>query len=196
MALLTRDELLGTPAHERVERIKMAVARTTLLKEALATPLDTTFDVFLSHSTKHAAEVISIKRKFERIGISVYVDWVEDQELNRSDVTPASADRLRRRISASRSLLVHASEGAAVSRWVPWELGFADGVGLPVGILPVVAGSRVTVVYKGVEYLGLYPYVDFADDTRGVHRAWTRRSRKRYVRFDSWLKGKQPTLHE
>ena len=194
MALLTRPELLGPTSEDLTERvIKTAAARTTLLKEAAAAPWNATFDIFLSHSSKNAREVRRLKRLLEKMGYSVYVDWVEDAELDRSNVTPATAARLRHRISRSRSLLVHASEGARLSRWVPWELGYADGLHRPVGILPVLAESRRTLSYKGDEYLGLYPYVDFEDDAKtGRREPWVNRAPKTYVSFKGWLKGRQP----
>jgi hypothetical protein len=161
MALLTRHELLGERLDEPTRTVKIAAAHATLLKEARGASLSTKFDIFLSHSSNHAREVRAIKRRLEGMGYSVYVDWVEDEELDRSKVTPATAARLRHRIASSRSLLVHASEGASLSRWVPWELGIADGIHHRVAVLPVLAGDRRTVVYKGVEYLALYPYVDF-----------------------------------
>jgi hypothetical protein len=193
MALLTRSELVGEPLEEGVRRMRISAARATLLKESLAAPLGAKFDIFLSHSSKYAREVRAIKRRLERLGYSVYVDWVEDEELDRSKVTPATAARLRQRIASSRSLLVHASEGVAISRWVPWELGVADGFHHRVAILPVLATNRRTVIYKGAEYLGLYPYVDFAPDTRTYDlQPWVRRNAKTYVSFDGWLKGKNP----
>jgi hypothetical protein len=57
------------------------------------------------------------------MGYSVYVDWVEDDELHRSEVSPKTAACLWHRIGMARSMLVHATEGAQVSRWGPWELG-------------------------------------------------------------------------
>ncbi|MFI5297227.1 MAG: TIR domain-containing protein [Polyangiales bacterium] len=192
MALLTRSELLrDLPRGE--ERVKIAAARAVLLVEATSAPADATFDIFLSHSSKYPREVRAIKRYLERLGFTVYVDWIEDEELDRSAVTPATADRLRHRITSSRSLLVHATEGAVMSRWVPWELGFADGLGCSVGILPILAESRHTSIYKGVEYMGLYPYVDFAQAAgTDVTQAWVNRSSKTYVSFNAWLEGTQP----
>jgi hypothetical protein len=125
------------------------------------------------------------------MGYSVYLDWVDDADMDRSEVTPGTAARLRHRITASRSLLVHATEGAKLSRWVPWELGFADGLHRPVGILPVLAEHRHVFTYKGTEYLGLYPYVDFeSPDKGGDVRPWANVNSKTYISFRGWLKGK------
>jgi hypothetical protein len=194
MALLTRADLLGSPVGRDAERVRTATASARLLVEARA-PFDATFDIFLSHSTRDAREVRALKKKFERLGYSVYVDWVEDDDLDREQVTPDTAARLRRRIAKSRSLLVHASEGAKLSRWVPWELGIADGLQRRVGVLPVLEQSRAT--YKGSEYLALYPYVDFAPgSTTGAMQAWVRRSPKVYVNLRHWLRGDLPRRHD
>lgn len=193
MALLTRPDLLRSDATEF--RTKLASARAALLKEARTTPFSATFDIFLSHSSMHPQEVRVIKARFERAGYSVYVDWVEDEDLDRSDVSPATAMRLRHRIESSRSLLVHATEGAKISRWVPWELGVADGLDKRTAILPVLADKRSTDTYRGSEYLGLYPYVHFARavGSRTV-MPWVNRNARTYVRFQSWLKGEEPRL--
>lgn len=196
MALLTRFDLIGPPqSAERIQKTAR-VARARLLAEAKAAPIDQTFDIFLSHSTRHAREALAIKRRFESMGFSVYVDWVDDAEMDRSKVTPATAARLRHRITASRSLLVHATEGADLSKWVPWELGYADGLHRPVGVVPVLAENRPRLAYKGVEYLGLYPYVDVAESaTTNVPRPWVNRSPSVYVGLRAWLKGREPYRH-
>lgn len=149
MALLTRSELLGTDVPFGT---KVAAARA-LLDESRSTPLDAEFDIFLSHSSRHPRQVRMIKARLEAFGYSVYVDWLEDEELDRANVTPKTAARLRHRLRLSRSLLVHASEGATVSRWIPWELGLADGRQMRVAIIPVVIDDRITDSYRGVEYL-------------------------------------------
>jgi hypothetical protein len=192
MALLTRSELLATDLSFRT---KVAAAKA-LLSESRATPLDAQFDIFLSHSSRHPRQVRAIKARLEAFGYSVYVDWLEDEELARSNVTPKTAARLRHRLKSSRSLLVHASEGANVSRWIPWELGLADGLQLRVAIIPVVTDDRVTDSYRGVEYLGLYPYVDFARSvTNPIVIPWVNRNAVTYVAFKGWLQGREPRPH-
>jgi hypothetical protein len=192
LALLTRRELVG-PNGPFARTVKTeAAARSQLLSEARVAPQDQTFDIFLSPGVRHAREVLAIKGLFMQMGYSVYADWVEDPEMDRLHVTARTAARLRHRITASRSLLVHATEGARLSRRLPWELGFADGLRRPVGILPVVAKHRQVLTYKGTEYLGLYPYIDFAPADEGEVKPWANLNSKTYVTFRSWLKGKAP----
>ncbi|WEK29606.1 MAG: toll/interleukin-1 receptor domain-containing protein [Candidatus Pseudomonas phytovorans] len=118
----------------------------------------TSFDIFLSHSSSDAELIIGIKALLEENGKRVYVDWVDDPELDRSRVTKDTAARLRHRMVQSESLFYVATDNATKSKWMPWELGFFDGLKRNrVRILPVLASSNQS--FDGQEYLGLYPVV-------------------------------------
>lgn len=131
----------------------------TELRKSGSAPLTTAFDVFLSHSILDAAIILGVKTLLEAEGLRVYVDWIEDDRLNRSRVTSATAAVLRERMRHSRSLIYATSSTASQSKWMPWELGFFDGFRPGhVAILPLVAAS--TSDFTGQEYLGLYPYVE------------------------------------
>jgi hypothetical protein len=129
------------------------------LRKSAATPLTAHFDVFLSHSSEDAEVVAGVKALVEADGLSVYVDWLEDPQLDRSRVTPATAEVLRTRMNHCRYLVYASSRSSSTSRWMPWELGYFDGRRPgSVGILPVVGSS--TDSFVGVEYLGLYPVLE------------------------------------
>ena len=116
------------------------------------------FDVFLSHAMLDADLVLGIKVLLEREGRKVYVDWVDDQALERDLVTAKTADVLRKRMVQSESLLYVATENATKSKWMPWELGYFDGLkNGGVAILPVLDKSDAP--FEGQEYLGLYPAI-------------------------------------
>ncbi|WP_437935153.1 TIR domain-containing protein [Sorangium sp. So ce341] len=178
------------------QELRKTAAEMRLLKEAQA-PMHQEFDVFLSHSLRDAVRVLELKKLIERLGYSVYVDWVEDEELDRQSVSKKTAERLRKRIRRSRSLLVHATEHTSLSRWVPWEIGVADGAGKRVGVLPTPEADVDTSEYRGEEYLGLYPYIHLAR-IRGTddQTLWANRNVKTYVDFDSWLDGHEPWRRE
>jgi len=117
-----------------------------------------TFDVFLSHSIADADLVLGIKNLLEERGLKVYVDWETDRQLDRNKVNPETADLLRRRMKQSKSLLYLATESASSSKWMPWELGYFDGLrGGQVAVMPLL--DNETDSFKGQEYLGLYPTV-------------------------------------
>jgi len=127
-----------------------------------------TFDVFLSHSISDADLVLGIKNLLEERGLKVYVDWETDTQLDRSKVNPETADMLRRRMKQSTSLLYLATESASSSKWMPWELGYFDGLRSgQVAVMPLL--DNETDSFKGQEYLGLYPTVT-KDTYRGSSR--------------------------
>lgn len=116
------------------------------------------FDIFLSHSITDADLVLGVKSLLESRGLKVYVDWDTDSQVDRSAVSPETADLLRKRMKQSASLLYLATEAASGSKWMPWELGFFDGLRSGhVAIMPLVDNPNEKFV--GQEYLGLYPKV-------------------------------------
>lgn len=51
------------------------------------------------------------------------------------------------------------SKSSSTSRWMPWELGYFDGMRPgKVAILPIVEASDSE--YTGLEFVGLYPTVE------------------------------------
>lgn len=140
------------------------MARESLRKSAGA-PLNQLYDVFLSHTIKDALVIKGIKTILERSGLTVYVDWIDDPELNRASVNAATAEHLRTRMKHCRSLIFATSDSSPNSKWMPWELGFFDGLrGNHIAILPVTH-TRDAVFY-GQEYLGLYPVLQDLDSVR------------------------------
>lgn len=118
------------------------------------------FDIFLSHSMQDAQLVLGLRKVLASGGFSVYVDWIDDPELDRSKVTAVTADRLRSRMKQSRTLVYATSRSATRSRWMPWELGYFDGLrgGNRVSIMPIENHNGGQFV--GQEYLGLYKRVE------------------------------------
>ena len=110
------------------------------------------FDVFLSHSYLDAVAVLGLKRLLEDEGLTVYVDWIEDKDLDRSRVSASTAARLRNRARSCTSLVYATSRNASKSRWMPWELGYFDGVHGPerVSICPIENGASGASI--GEEY--------------------------------------------
>jgi hypothetical protein len=116
------------------------------------------FDVFLSHSSRDAELILGVKVLLEKRKYSVYVDWDTDHELDRSAVSPKTANRLRVRMQQSQSLIYVATDNATHSKWMPWELGYFDGFRTGgVAILPLLESESGS--FRGQEYLGLYPVV-------------------------------------
>lgn len=152
-----------------------------LLRESVRAASDyEKYDVFLSHASRDAELILGVKAMLEEQGLKVYVDWVEDAQLDRSQVSRLTADILRRRMRQSSSLIWVATNAAGESKWMPWELGFFDGFKPNrVAILPLVDNSSES--FRGQEYLALYPLVgknQYKDGTKDIFvedvgRQWT-----------------------
>lgn len=154
------------------------------------------FDVFLSHSSLDQKEVLNLIDLFNKCGYSVYVDWIFDKQLDRSNVTPKTAQTLRTRMKQSRGLSYLDTENASHSKWCPWELGYFDGLrNSRCCILPVL--DHATSTYRGQEYLGLYPYLQYAKYANSdKYDFWVyAQDSSKYVLLKSWLQGTDPCEH-
>ena len=117
-----------------------------------------TFDVFLSHSFRDAQIILGIAELLKSQGVSVYVDWLVDGQLDRSKVSAATARLLRKRMGQCRSLIFATSTSSPSSKWMPWELGYFDGRnGSNISIMPI---EEQAPGKYGQEYLELYPAIE------------------------------------
>lgn len=133
-------------------------SRQILREEVRAATNHDRFDIFLSHASADGDLILGVKSLLEGFGFKVYVDWVDDPQLDRSKVSKENADLLRRRMRQSQSLVWAATEAASDSKWMPWELGYFDGFKPnQVAILPLVDNASDT--FRGQEYLDLYPEI-------------------------------------
>lgn len=129
------------------------------------------YDVFLSQ-TIHDQEIVYGVYAIltEDLGLTVFCDWIENPETDRSNVTPENARYVRERMRRSDTLLFLDTPKADQSKWMCWELGWFDGAKSKVGILPVVRNAGDP--YRGREFLGLYPVVEM-EAGRELHVAMT-----------------------
>lgn len=143
------------------------------------------FDIFLSHSYLDKDLVFGIKNYLEEHGLSVYVDWIDEQELDRLSVDVETAETLRKRMSQCQSLLFATSSNSATSKWMPWECGYFDGINGRIAIFPIAKSDESS--FAGQEYLGLYPYIDVTSST-----IWINSVRSGFCSIKDWLNGKSP----
>ena len=119
------------------------------------------YDIFLSHSFQDAENVYALYKYLKSFGWSVYVDWIEDSQLDRQNVTKATAELLRIQMKRSKTLIYASSNASKDSKWMPWELGFFDGYKPnKIAILPITHERDKYKDFVGVEYLSLYPYIN------------------------------------
>ena len=154
------------------------------------------YDIFLSHSYRDAKEILGLKALLTDFGYTVYVDWIDDRQMDRTKVSTATAERLRTRIGKCRCLMFVTSANSPASVWMPWELGYADAKHGRVAVMPIASGFAAVNDYHGQEYLALYPFVtkDHAKRT-GVETLFVNVTLTNYVGLSDWLKGQPPFQH-
>jgi hypothetical protein len=152
------------------------------------------FDIFLSHSFLDKEEVEGLYLILTGMGYSVYVDWIIDPHLGRTNVTKSTAEIIRNRMKSSKSLLLAFSANAAMSKWMPWELGYVDGKTNRCAILPVSKDVIPPKAFVRSEYLLLYPYVKKAAIDYS-EKIYITESSSNYVLIDSWLKRNQNPIY-
>uniref|UniRef100_Q31IQ5 TIR domain-containing protein n=1 Tax=Hydrogenovibrio crunogenus (strain DSM 25203 / XCL-2) TaxID=317025 RepID=Q31IQ5_HYDCU len=159
--------------------------------------------------------VLGIKAVFEKLGYSVYIDWINDRLLSREKVTKDTASVLQKRMRQSKSLIYVTSESSSHSKWMPWEAGFFDGIrDRMIAILPITDEEQSEKPFIGQEYLGLYPYLAldsldknfinkpmFMEPTafesmlnqyRSSYKLFVFRDYQSYVLFENWINGEKP----
>ena len=157
MGLVTTAQARSAAFNERIQK---GLGVESILRES-ASFTRSSYDVFLSHSKMDTELVVGAKRILELKGYTVYVDWVDDPQLDRSKVNRQTADKLRIRMRSCKLMFyLHTSNGS-LSKWCPWELGYFDGYTYPnprVFIFPLLASGETS--FQGQEYLELYPIID------------------------------------
>ena len=110
------------------------------------------FDIFLSYRDADIEIALGVHTDLVRRGYKVYLDRIMDPQLNRTLVTAATAEQIRKRLMQSKSVFYIATDNAGGSNWMPWELGFADGYRGKSAIVPVTDDRD----FRGTEFVAVY----------------------------------------
>jgi len=196
MSLFTAKSLLESArivalANSRQGYVR--ASRSILLEASNQAAEDESFDIFLSHSSLDTDLVLGLKTQIETMGYSIYVDFVTDNQMERSEASKETAKLLKQRMENSRCLFFATSSNSSISKWMPWECGFFDGKKPnKVAICPIsMIGTAYS--YHGQEYLALYPYVSKeSPQGQSDEVLWINETSSKYERFDNWLLGHQP----
>src|SRR5262245_6777159 len=101
MAYITKDQARAVSRQVWGGRTSAEIE----IRKSASTPMIVDFDIFMSHSYEDVEVIGGIKAIIEQNGLSVYVDWIEDAQMNRGQVTPETADTLRKRMAHCKFLL-------------------------------------------------------------------------------------------
>jgi hypothetical protein len=160
---ITRDEFQKWGAELSTELRKSLVEKAETRSPTHAT--------FLSHSSKDKDILPGVIRILTNHGADVYVDK-KDPTLppytNRD-----TGSKLRTRINGCKKFVLLASTNVKESRWVPWELGLADGYKNPrnVALFPSV-DKQYEYKWTEQEYLGVYDRIVWGDLQGHQKRVW------------------------
>lgn len=138
--------------------------------------------VFLSHSHEDRDLVEPVANFIASMGISLYVDWLDPKM---PSITSAeTAERIKTMIVENHRFLVLASERSLESRWVPWELGYADGEKKfeDIAILPIQEYN-----YKGAPNEYVQVYQEVARTTNGKWHVFQPGESKSGLSVELWL---------
>lgn len=195
MALFTESQIKDRYQQEYRNRIRATrsfSASTILNENRQIAESKGEYDIFLSHCSNDNEIIAGLTLLLQDLGYSVYVDWC-DPKLDRDRVSPETAAILRERMKQSKSLIYAFSDNASNSKWMPWELGYFDGLNSSrIAILPI--SHSVKNSFKGTEYVGLYFYIQYTINNANKKELYVHDG-DCYVDFSSWLKGKKPFKH-
>ena len=152
------------------------------------------YDLFISHCFKDKELIRGLYSMFQTAGYNVYIDWIDDPNLNRANVDENTAALIKHRMDSCKAMAYVSTVNSPTSKWCPWELGYGDGKLGKVCIIPVMNGS-----YNGQEYLKLYPYLEYSKyASKPVMDFWVQDQNddRKYILLKSWLEGRLPCLHE
>jgi hypothetical protein len=154
------------------------------------------FDIFISHSYFDKDTIEGLYYLLSSSGYIVYIDWIIDGHLNRENVTKDTAELIRKRMKSSKSLLFTVSTNASFSKWMPWELGFVDGITSKCATLPITPNEEIRDEFERSEYLLLYPYL-YQKNIGDIFYLYIVETPNKYVLFDDWLNnGVSPTYND
>lgn len=83
------------------------------------------YDLFISHSSTDSELLLQLKSMLNCNNINVYIDWVNDREALKRELTNVdTANAIIERLKSSKALLYIHTNASLNSHWTPWELGF------------------------------------------------------------------------
>ncbi len=128
---------------------------------------DAQVTLFLSHSHKDRVLIEPAISFLRSHGVKIYVDWMDE---GMPDVLSAeTAKKIKEKIGQQKKFLVMVTENSKDSRWVPWELGYADPTkGLEhIASFPIKDGEYD---FTQNEYMKIYPKIYCVNNTWYVWR--------------------------
>jgi hypothetical protein len=161
-----------------------------LQKSIRASYSTTSATAFLSHSSKDKELVAGAMVVLHEHGANVYIDEI-DPEMP-PYTTEETAALLKKRIKETQRFVLLTTENSKDSRWVPWELGIADGTkGLGKIALFPANSATLNDDWSSSEYLGLYHQIVWGRFKGNEDEVWMVLNKKTNTgtHLKQWLAG-------
>lgn len=143
--------------------------------------------VFLSHKHDELTDLQDIIGFLQKeYDVQVYID---SKDPNMPITTSGeTANRIKEIIKKSDRFILLATEGAIESKWCNWELGYGDAQKYQdkIAILPIKPKSSSDTMYKGNEYMQIYPYIAY-------YEGWEKYSSGDYIKRGYYVVSNQPS---
>lgn len=152
MAIITRSRLKAYAQREHFSAIRNLIR---LAEDASVT-------VFICHNHKDTELIAHVRDVLAKFKARIYVDW-EDHGMP-SITNSDTATRIKSMIRRHQRFVLLASDNALASRWVPWELGFADAA-KGIDAMATFPVQEDYSAYQGNEYVSLYPRIEQYQET-------------------------------
>ena len=178
-----------TKAELRSFAASYSLTEQATLRKSLAAK-SATGSTFLSHSSKDQDLVVGATQVLQGHGATVYVDEI-DPEMP-PYTSEETAALLKDRIRQTKRFVLLTSKNSKESRWVPWELGIADGYkGLNKIALFPAADISSDQAWASWEYLGLYLRIVWGDLQGHSKKVWMvlDETRNTATELSRWFKG-------
>ncbi len=162
------------------------LSRRSLIFESLShSDSQDKFDIFISHSSLDKKCTLALIELLEKDGVKAYVDFIQDTGMNPNNVTIETAKKIKSRLNQCKALTYLSTSNTTNSKWCPWELGLSDGItNGKCAIFPVMDS-----VFRGQEYLGLYPYISYGKNDKGENKFWVNSpfDKNTYALLSDWI---------
>lgn len=143
--------------------VRLDEARSTINEYSLYSKKTT---VFISHKHDELQDLKGVLGFLQRqYDVKAYID---SQDPSMPQITTAAtAANLKARIKKCDKFILLATNAAIDSEWCNWELGYGDAQKFKahIALFPLKPKGSYDYLYKGAEYLSLYPYICYEDGT-------------------------------
>ncbi|MGV3459087.1 MAG: toll/interleukin-1 receptor domain-containing protein [Flavobacterium sp.] len=135
--------------------VSLSAARS--LNETIKSQSISDTKVFLSYRRADRKYVEAVVRLLKKIGVSVYIDYLDETLEDKTNEHVAGI--LRDRIKLSNKFILLATPDSGNSKWMPWELGLGDRIVnyKNVAILPLTNDSSI---WPDQEYGKIYGHIE------------------------------------